>query len=159
MQMTVTGALYLLGGARLLGWCGPVPGREERADKALGEDRCLPRYESLKEAQYSAQSSEQTVHSGPFGALPILIFSQDPAKTLSQQNPQREWIEHAKLWDGMQEELKSLSTRSRRIIAKGSGHGITEDRQDLVLREVTLFIDQIRGAAPQPTNYGSTIVE
>jgi pimeloyl-ACP methyl ester carboxylesterase len=159
IHMTMGGALYLLGGVRLLGWCRPVPGREEHAGKALGEDRCMPRYESLKEFQTAAQSSQQTVHSGPFGALPILIFSQDPSKILSLQNPHKEWIEQAKLWDAMQEDLKSLSTRSRRIIAKGSGHGVTEERQDLVLREVSLFLEQIRQAAPQPTNYGSTTVE
>jgi hypothetical protein len=55
--------------------------------------------------------------------------------------------------------LKSLSTRSRRIIAKGSNHFIQLDRADLLKREVPLFIQQIRGTAPEPANYGSTITE
>jgi DNA-binding transcriptional regulator YbjK len=62
-------------------------------------------------------------------------------------------------WNQMQEDLKRLSTRSRRIIAKGSSHYIQIDRADLIEKEVTLFIQQIRGTAPQPTNYGSTIAE
>jgi len=33
------------------------------------------------------------------------------------------------------------------------------DRPDLLGKEVPLFIEQIRGAAPQPTNYGSTVIE
>jgi hypothetical protein len=33
------------------------------------------------------------------------------------------------------------------------------DRADLVKKEVPLFIEQIRGTAPQPTNFGSTITE
>jgi len=59
----------------------------------------------------------------------------------------------------MQEDLKKLSTRSRRIIAKGSGHSIQNDRADLIEKEVPLFIAQIRGTAPQPANYGSTVTE
>jgi len=59
----------------------------------------------------------------------------------------------------MQEDLKKLSTRSRRIIAKGSTHYIHIDRAELIEKEVPLFIEQIRGTAPQPTNYGSTITE
>jgi hypothetical protein len=63
------------------------------------------------------------------------------------------------VWNQMQEDLKKLSTRSRRIIAKGSSHYVQNDRPDLIEKEVPLFIQQIRGAAPQPTNYGSTITE
>jgi hypothetical protein len=59
----------------------------------------------------------------------------------------------------MQEDLKRLSTRSRRIIAKGSGHYIQSERSDLIDKEVPLFIEQIRGAIPPPTNYGSTTTE
>jgi hypothetical protein len=59
----------------------------------------------------------------------------------------------------MQENLKKLSTRSRRIIAKGSGHYIQLNRAELIEREVPLFIEQIRGTAPEPTDYGSTKME
>jgi hypothetical protein len=47
-----------------------------------------------------------------------------------------------------QEDLKQLSTRSRCIIAKGSGHAILFERADLVDKEVPLFIQQIRGDVP-----------
>lgn len=59
----------------------------------------------------------------------------------------------------MQEDLKKLSTRSRRIIAKGSTHYIQMDRPDLIEKQVPLFIEQIRGTAPEPANYGSTTTE
>ena len=59
----------------------------------------------------------------------------------------------------MQEDLKRLSTRSRRIIAKGSTHYVQLDRPDLIEREVPLFIAQIRGKAGQPANYGPTTTE
>jgi pimeloyl-ACP methyl ester carboxylesterase len=59
----------------------------------------------------------------------------------------------------MQEDLKKLSTRSRRIIAKGSGHYIQLSRPELIEREVSRFIEQIRGTAPEPADYGSTTME
>jgi hypothetical protein len=62
-------------------------------------------------------------------------------------------------WNQMQDDLKNLSTRSRRIIAKDSSHYVQIDRADLLKKEVPIFIQQIRGTAPQPTNYGSTITE
>jgi hypothetical protein len=86
--------------------------------------------------------------------LPFLILSQDPAKA-----PPREPKAMVIAWQQMQEDLKKLSTRSRRIIAVGSTHYIQIDRPDLVNREVLLFIQQVRGTAPQPTNYGITGTE
>ena len=59
----------------------------------------------------------------------------------------------------MQEDLKKLSTRSRRIVAKHSSHYIVLDRPDLIEKEVPAFIEQIRGSALQPTTYGATEAE
>jgi hypothetical protein len=59
----------------------------------------------------------------------------------------------------MQDELKNLSTRSRRIIAKNGSHQIALDRPDLIVKEVPAFIEQIRGTLPQPAAYGSTQTE
>jgi hypothetical protein len=62
------------------------------------------------------------------------------------------------VWYRLHEDLKRLSTRTRRIVAKGSTHYVQIDRADLVNREVPLFIRQIRGEA-QTVEYGSTKVE
>ena len=80
--------------------------------------------------------------------------SEDPAQAVAASS-----TDAANVFYGMQEDLKKLSTRSRRIIAKGSSHYIHLDRAELIEKEVPLFIEQIRGTAPQPTNYGSTITE
>jgi hypothetical protein len=122
------------------------------------EDFCeMHANSSLSEARSMEQSGLETVHSGPYGDLPILIFSQDPYKSMSTENAAQKGVEAA--WSQMQEDLKKLSTRSRRIVAKGSGHYIQTDRADLIEKEVPLFIQQIRGAIPQPTTYGSTVTE
>jgi hypothetical protein len=63
------------------------------------------------------------------------------------------------IWDQMQEELKGLSTRSRRIIAKDSGHYIQVEGSDLLNTEVTNFVRQLPGEAPPSLDYGTTETE
>jgi pimeloyl-ACP methyl ester carboxylesterase len=103
------------------------------------------------ELESVGKSGNETIHSGPFGNLPILIFSHDPDTPLPPQI--------STLWNQMQEDLKNLSTRSQRIVAKGSGHYIQLERADLLNKEVPIFIQQIRGTAAQPTDYRSTRTE
>ena len=97
----------------------------------------------------------ETIQTGPFGDLPILIFSQDNHPSGSE--PQSKVVDE--IWDQMQEELKSLSTHSRRIIAKGSGHYIQIERSDLLNSEVANLIRQIRGEALPSIDYGTTKTE
>ena len=97
------------------------------------------------------------MHTVPYGALPILIFSHDPVKAQSSADSTQKMVDDA--WSQMQEDLKKLSTRSRRIIARGSSHNIQIDRADLIEKELPLFIEQIRGTVPQPADYGSTVTE
>lgn len=149
-----------IGLLRDMGQCSQVPaGFAPETGKMLAEDNCEPRVNaSEREMKNFKQSGNETVHTGPYGNLPILIFSQDPnihAKILSAKQGE----ELSNVWNGMQENLKHLSTRSRRIIAKGSTHYVQLDRADLINREVPLFIEQIRGSAPQPTDYGTTKIE
>jgi pimeloyl-ACP methyl ester carboxylesterase len=139
---------------RLLGECSRTfPGFDAQAAKLQAEDQCQDRSAAVSgELKSFDRSGEETAHAGPFGTLPILIFSQDPAHTAAQGQP----ADVVTAWNQMQEDLKRLSTRSRRIIAKGSSHYIQGDRPDLIEREVPIFLEQIRGTRPEPTDYGST---
>jgi len=147
-------AAFAAGIPRLLGECSRrLPGFDPQAAKLQAEDQCHDRIAAITgEMQNFDRSGEETVHTGPYGALPILIFSQDPARSVAQGEP----LDVAKAWNQMQEDLKQLSSRSRRIIAKGSSHYIQKDRSDLIEKEVPQFIEQIRGTAPEPTDDGST---
>jgi hypothetical protein len=122
----------------------------------LSEDQCgaalLTALE--RESENFRQSGEGTIHTGPFGDLPILTFSQDNHPSASEPRS-----EEGEIWDQMQEELKSLSTRSRRIIAKGSSHYIQIDRHDLLNSEVADLIRQIRGEELPSIDYGTTKTE
>ena len=145
-----------LGIPRLLGMCSQsIKGFDARAAKLQAEDICHTNVSPMFDAMDSMnRSGQETVHTGPYGALPILIISEDPAKMAASSS-----TEMANVWTQMQEDLKKLSTRSRRIIAKGSSHYIHIDRYELIEKEVPLFIEQIRGTAPPPDNWGSTITE
>lgn len=160
MAFVLGKAVVPLGLLRVLGQCSQIPaGFAPGAGKMLAEDNCEPRVKaSEREMNNFQQSGNETVHTGPYGNLPILIFSQDPnlhADILSAKMGK----EVSATWNEMQDNLKALSTRSRRIIAKGSTHYVQIDRSDLVNREVPIFIQQIRGTAPQATDYGSTTTE
>ena len=146
----------IVGAPRLVGQCSrPMPGFDAHASKLQAEDLCHAQIGAAEaEMDSMAASGMETVHTGPYGALPILIFSQDPSKVQGGMPPAI-----AMAWNQMQEDLKKLSTRSRRIIAKGSTHYIQLDRADLIEKEVPLFIQQVRGTAPEPANYGSTVTE
>jgi pimeloyl-ACP methyl ester carboxylesterase len=157
LWMLVNEAALTLGIPRLTGGCSEsFPGLDPGAARLQAEDQCH-RWPGPVTAEMESfdRSGEETVHTGPYGALPILIFSQDTEKTVSDGEP----AEIATAWNQMQENLKKLSTRSRRIIAKGSPHYIQLVRAELIEKEVPVFIEQIRGAAPQPTDYGSTTTE
>jgi pimeloyl-ACP methyl ester carboxylesterase len=153
LKVLLKKAAFAAGIPRLLGECSRrLPGFDPHAAKLQAEDQCHDRSAAVAaELQSFDRSGEETVHTGPYGALPILIFSQDPARTAKVQT-----MDVVMAWNQMQEDLKQLSTRSRRIIAKGSSHYIQGDRPDLIEREVPKFIEQIRGTTAQPTDYGST---
>jgi len=156
-----------LGVMRVAGQCHAGTGPEDwEVGDLQGENTCSMNNFATAvgetRAFFSKQDSLETIHTGPYGDLPILIFSQDPANTVdkdlqSSLSPQA-LAEMYSTWNQKQEDLKKLSTRSRRIIAKGSGHYIELCRPDLLLKEVPLFIEQVRGNAPPP-QYGTTTTE
>ena len=150
--------LVVAGVPRLLGMCGREHTAEDHIKKIQAQDICRLRKSAWDEVYQFDQSSQQTVNSGPFGALPILILSRDISKGLPTR-PSHSEFDRRNAWSQMQEDLKKLSTRSRRIVAKGSSHYIVLDRPDLIEKEVPAFIEQIRGSALQPTTYGATEAE
>ena len=160
LSMLLLRARYIAGVPRLTGQCsGYLPGSTGQAGILQAEDLCdFPFHAVAAEMDSFNQSGHETVHTGPYGALPILIFSQD-VTTMRLPVSAQQTADLAKAFSQMQEDLKKLSTRSRRIIAKGSGHYVQLLRRDLIWKEVPLFIEQISGTAPQPTNYGSTVTE
>jgi len=153
--------LSTLGVERVMGECSDIQkGVDEHLERMRVEDACGKSIDPVgHEYQNSRQSDYEIIHTGPYGDLPVLIFSHDPQSFPHSGLPPKLETEMIALWEQGQEELKALSTRSRRIIAKGSGHHIPRDRADLIDREVPLFIEQIRNGSPPPVPYGSRATE
>ena len=157
LRRLVSQAEFTVGIPRLTGLCSQsFPGFDPRASQLQAEDLCHKQLGAYADELASFdRSGEETVNTGPYGALPILIFSQDPVKATSDG----EAADIAAAWNQMQEDLKKLSMHSRRIVARGSPHYVQLVRAELIEREVPMFIEQIRGTGPQPADYGSTIIE
>jgi pimeloyl-ACP methyl ester carboxylesterase len=150
-----------LGVARLMGECSRVqPGFEPYADW-LKADSCIPSHFDaiLAEAAASEMSGQETLGKGPFGDLPVLIISSDPNESPAGSPFSAETLRRmATVRDAGQEDLKKLSKRSRRLIAKGSRHYVQIDRADLLNRELPVLIDEIRAHTTSSKN-GTTEME
>jgi pimeloyl-ACP methyl ester carboxylesterase len=153
-------AILALGLQRPAGFCAAEPGFEEPDATRIGQLECGKLFSTLMSEYTSNQrSGEETINTGPYGDLPVLIFSRDPQLDRQSTNlPPQLAPEASMVWNQDQEALKRLSNHSRRIIAKGSGHPIQVEQADLLNREVTIFIQQIRNNELR-TDYGSTKTE
>lgn len=143
--------------SRLMGQCrASLPVSLKAYDAYAEAAACRPEYETswLGEMD-SFETSAKEIAGTTFGDLPLLIISQDPDR------PKPGWpaqdIAANPIWAEMQENLKTLSTRSRRIIARGSGHKVQIDRPDLIVSAVGEIVSQLHGTSPPPTEYGTTV--
>ncbi len=158
--IAVLDAQYVLGLARLYGWCGQAsPGPDRRYAEALAEDNCVAHWSGVREFLAARQTSAEVALAPPFGTLPVLVVSRDPSRVLARPGASADQVARERVWNSMQEDLKDLSLHSLRIIARGSSHEVAVDREDLIVREAARIVDQIRGTAPEPTDYRATVVE
>jgi len=161
-QLRTAKILMTIGLPRIMGQCGATPpkGMEAYANWYKADNACNPPTIAAVEGEFRGiePSAAEVMHTGPFGDLPILIFSQDP-DTKQPGLSEQARLKMSKVWYELQDGLKRLSTRSRRIIARGSSHYVQIDRAELLNSKVPEFIRQIRGEAPQPADYGSTKTE
>jgi pimeloyl-ACP methyl ester carboxylesterase len=157
----------VFGIARAMGECSQVEPGLEPVRGFVYASNCKVSVVDTGVAEFKDidRSSDETRHTGPFGNLPILVLSDDPEKMVAGAEAEGAGRitpdvakKFAATWQGMQEDLKHLSTHGRRIIAKGSGHYVELDRADLVNREVPVFIQQVRSGTASPDN-GSTKTE
>jgi hypothetical protein len=111
---------------------------------------CRPGYVDTDESElnYFESSCHEAGRLTNFGDLPLLVISRDPdlrtpdmSERLTAQQP---------VWDREQEALKSLSSRSWRVVARSSGHMVPIDKPDVILREMNILIEYIRGGPPPP---------
>lgn len=143
---------------------GAVPSDSPQEIDWLKADDCLTTVLATTEKEEAAfpLSGQEVAKTGAFGDMPILIFSEDPdyiPAFWTQFYPASLHEEFARPWNSLQEGLKGLSTRSRRIVARKSSHYVQIDRPELVIAHVSEMIRMLQGSAPPPAVYGTTTVE
>lgn len=145
------------GWALLRGGCDAEvePGLEAYANFVRAE-RCRPSYATSwrGEADQFWNSAEEAARARCCDNLPLLIISQDPGNPRSTQP-----VATRPIWNSLQEQLKALSPRSRRIIARGSGHGVMIDRPDVVIDGIQEVSAEAMGGRADQHKFGTTSLE
>lgn len=151
---------FKVGAPRMAGMCsGSRGGNPSSVEVLQAEDTCrLNISEPADEINNFGLSSLEVMHQTSYGSLPLLVLSQDPQRPVATGDQAKPERTAQVTWNALQEKLKRLSSRSYRIIARRSTHYIQLDRPDLVEKEVSLFLQQIRGAKKMDS-YGSTTME
>jgi pimeloyl-ACP methyl ester carboxylesterase len=135
-----------LGLPRWRGWCAAGPEEIRRQMLAFN---CLPRVFSTNYRQWStfAESARQVRALPPLGDLPLLVISRDPNR---QPDSPRDRVvpkmEQRLL--ARQQALGRLSSNSTFVIATGSGHGVGQQRPDLVVEGIRKLVEEVRAASP-----------
>ena len=141
---------------RLIGNCHNVPDKGfEKYAELYDAKECRLDYvdTDLGEFMDLEATLNEAAQVTSFGDKPVLILSADPDHTGKHGHTAAQ----SSIWDHEQESLKSLSPNSWRVIARGSGHTIFKDRQDVVLTQLTLLIDYLRGGPAPP--FGTTTTQ
>ena len=140
-----------IGWTRLTGGCGPdVPAALIRFALLDAAEECRPSYEtsSTGERDELQRSAEEVAKLACCGRLPTLIISQDPDRNRPGWGPQD--MADKRVWGYLQEQMKSLSPCSRRIIASSSGHHVMIDRPEVIARNIKALLQHEQGSPECP---------
>jgi pimeloyl-ACP methyl ester carboxylesterase len=150
----------ILGWSRLRGECNGdlEPGFESFRDFAAAE-ACRPSAElaSAREWHDFWISADEAAAATCCQDLPSIVISQDPDR------PKPGWtadaIANQPIWVGLQESLKSLSPRSRRVVARNSPHHVASARPDVVISAIKEILAVVQTNASPRHPWGTTVVE
>jgi len=144
-----------LGVPRILGWCRntytfPNQPREwARFAPEAAAQYCRLQAWRTEQAQGTDEDGSLPATTGPFGDMPLVVLSHDPqVNDFRGFFPAADLAKAERAWSEMQEELRGLSSRSKRIVAKGSYHWVQIYRPELVVAAVQEIVNDARGTAP-----------
>jgi pimeloyl-ACP methyl ester carboxylesterase len=161
-QSTITNVYYRaipwtvpLGVPRILGWCRnnfTFPNQPKEWARLVPEasaQYCRLQSWRAEMAQVTDEDGSLATTTGLFGDMPLVLLSHDPqVNDFGGFFSPADLIKAERTWSEMQEELKPLSSRSKRIVAKGSPHWIQIHRPELVAAAVQELVNDARGTAP-----------
>jgi len=162
-QSTITDVYYRvivwtvpLGVPRILGWCRnnfTFPNQPKEWARLVPEasaQYCRLQSWRAEQAQVTDENgSSLAAMAGFFGDMPLIVLSHDPqVNDFGGFFSPADLIKAERSWSEMQEELTDLSSRSKRIVAKGSPHWIQIHRPELVAAAIQEIVNDARGTAP-----------
>src|SRR5579872_4866368 len=144
-----------LGLPRILGWCRDnftfhtQPAAWARLVPEAAAQYCRLQSWRAEEAQVTDEDGSLAATTGPFGDMPLIVLSHDPqVNDFGGFFSPADLIKAERSWMEMQGELRTLSSRSKWIVAKGCPHWIQIHRPELVAAEVQEIVNDARGTAP-----------
>jgi pimeloyl-ACP methyl ester carboxylesterase len=153
-----------VGVPRILGWCRNTykfpnqPKEWARLAPEAAAQYCHLRAWLTEQAQATDEDGSMPATTGPFGDMPLVVLSHDPeVSEFRIFFPPADADKAERVWGQMQEQLRGLSSRNKRIIAKGSLLRVQIYRPELVAAAVHEIVNDARGTAPfqaaQETEY------
>jgi pimeloyl-ACP methyl ester carboxylesterase len=145
-----------LGVPRILGWCRAnftFPNQPKEWARLVPEataQYCRLRSWRAEQAQVTDEDgSSFRRYDGSFGDLPLIVLSHDPeVNDFGGFFSPADLVKAESAWMEMQAELRTLSSRSKWIVAKGSPHWIQIHRPELVAAEVQEIVNDAQRTAP-----------
>ena len=130
-----------LGLPRWRGWCAQGPEAIRRQMLAFS---CQPRIFRTNYRQWLTfdESAGQVRTLGSLGDLPLLVIARDPERQPANQRHEQHWFR-------LQQDLAQLSTNSTFVVARGSGHGVAQQRPDLVIEGIRKMVGELRAGQMQ----------
>jgi pimeloyl-ACP methyl ester carboxylesterase len=127
---------------RLMGWCrddyvfpnAPVAWQQVAPVSIALDCRTSVFPTTVDEMHAFSESGKQVAAVTTLHALPLIVLSHDPRVGIGF--PPEVAAEGEKQWNAMQEELRGLSTNSKRVIARGSMHYVESYRAELVIQAI-----------------------
>jgi pimeloyl-ACP methyl ester carboxylesterase len=127
---------------RLMGWCRDdytFPNAPQAWKQVAPVSIALDCRSSVFPATYDEfrafhESGRQVASVTTLHALPLIVLSHDPQVGIGF--PPESAAEGEKQWNAMQEELRALSTNSKRVIARTSMHYVESCRAELVIQAI-----------------------
>jgi len=124
--------------------CGDGPAEIRGALRTV---ECNTRWAETQEveASYFESSADEGRRIGGVGAIPFVVVSRDPDKSGLPAIIGADLANRTEMaWGQMQENLSHLSSRGRRIVAKGSTHYVQLQSPALVIDAIHLIVDASR---------------
>lgn len=144
-----------LGVPRILDWCRDnfiFPNQpKEWADLTpeAAAQYCRLQSWRTEQAQVTDETGSFYANTGPLGDMPLVVLSHDPqVNDFGGFFSPADLVKAERSWMEMQGELRTLSSRSKWIVAKGSYHWIQINRPELVVAEVQEIVDNACGITP-----------